>query len=180
MKVHTVCVGTNWHEHDLVEAVLVSTVSGRKQAVCIKVLSHCETTMKMYFVLGTQPRQRKLWGQEVKLLLLSLPLKLVGLQIHPETAVCKPWLLAGMEGGWQLRSPDWYHFSYRAQVPCLFSVSSFYRKEMFQCEKSSLALPDDYLRNSLSCHMGGLTQWDWEWWGMNAINAVSGLFPAPL
>ena len=63
----------------------------------IMTLSHCEATEKRLFVLGTQPRQRKLWGEDMKLLLLYLSLKLVSLYIHPEVAVCKPWLLQGRE-----------------------------------------------------------------------------------
>lgn len=88
--------------------------------------------------------------------LLSLSLKLVCLQIHPETSLCKPWLLEGMEGGWQ---------SCKAQTGITFliehrscvSVFFFYSKEIFECEKPSLALPDVSLRNSLRCCMGGLT-----------------------
>lgn len=57
------------------------------------VSSHNEAMVKRLFVLGTQPRQRKLWGEEMKLLLLCLSSRLV----NSEAAVCKPWLLQGKE-----------------------------------------------------------------------------------
>lgn len=61
------------------------------------VSSRCEAMVKRLFVPGTQPRQRKLWGEAMKLLLLYPSSKLVSLQIHPEVAVRKPWLLQGRE-----------------------------------------------------------------------------------
>lgn len=47
-------------------------LSTASSTICITVLSHCEATVKKLFVLGTQPRQRKLWGDETSLALSVL------------------------------------------------------------------------------------------------------------
>lgn len=92
LRVRVGWIETEWHDHDLDGAVQWSD----KQQYCLHhhVPSHNEAKVKRLFVLGTQPRQRKLWGEEMKLLLLCLSSKLV----NSEVAVCKPWLLQGREG----------------------------------------------------------------------------------
>lgn len=106
--------------------------------------SHHEAMVKRLFVLGTQPRQRKLWGEEMKLLLLCLCSKLV----NSEAAACKPWLLQGREAAdsdVELR-PASFPLS-------LLSIHFFQSKAILQREQPCLALQDNQQNN----RMGGVS-----------------------
>lgn len=70
LRVHIGCINTEWHDHYLDGAM--QGLSTASSSICITVLSHCEATVKKLCVLGTQPRQRKLWGDETSLALSVL------------------------------------------------------------------------------------------------------------